>query len=372
MQVIFNNDELCHDGIALAADSPGVIRDANGVPVEWTVLRTGANPTIKNGVPGSINIDQNDMASILDYFAAKGEDIPIDSCHYLHYLATSKKLDEAEVAKMIPSGVAALGYGSLALSGDELRVKVNWKPTAYELMKEGIYKYFSPGIRGLVNPPLRLTSIAMENEPAINNLDALTASANNRAYAQKKGLQQMTKLEQALAKLIRRDSLALAADGTADDVATAVEAKANLLAEVRKALQLGEDVSDDVIMTAIASILAKAETTDSLRAEITKLSGKVDTMAASADAKLKSDLISQGERDGKIVPANKPWFEKLDHVALASYLPTAPVIVAPGKLTTKLPDDADSVALTAEDKAAADYLGVTHERFLEQKKKGKR
>lgn len=37
---------------------------------------------------------------------------------------------------MFPGGVAALGYGSLALSGEDLRVKVKWTPAAYEFMKE--------------------------------------------------------------------------------------------------------------------------------------------------------------------------------------------------------------------------------------------
>lgn len=360
-------DVLLHDGIALAADAPGVIRDENGVPVEWPLLRIGDNPIIKNGRRGSLRLSAEDMASIMDYFAAKGEQIPVDSNHYLHELATRKKLDESEVLKLLPSGVAAMGFGNLALSGDELRFRVKWTPTAYELMKEKIFQYYSPALRGIVNPPLRLTSVAMENEPAINHLDALAASAEERGCAphNRKG-SAMTKLEKALAGLLGRDSLALEAEG--DDVAGAVEAKGNLLAEFRKSLNLGDGVDDNTIVVALKSIIEKAGGADKLAGELEALKGKVDEMAASARKKEHADLIAQGEREGKIVPATKEWWEKLDNAQLSAHLPNAPVIVQPAKLGRDGLTPPDEVALTAEDRETCARFGYTEEEFLKAKK----
>lgn len=165
--------------MALSAETRGVVRDKNGVPVEWTLLRTGDNPICQEGQDGAIRLSGEDMRQIMEYHRKKGELIPIDSEHYLYELANRKKLDEAETARLFPGGVAAMGYGELALKGEELRVKVQWTQAAYEMLKEKIYKYYSPVLRGIEKGPLRVTSVAMTNIPAINNLDALAARAES-------------------------------------------------------------------------------------------------------------------------------------------------------------------------------------------------
>ncbi|MBO4489984.1 MAG: hypothetical protein J5944_01335 [Lentisphaeria bacterium] len=40
--------------ISLSSESPGVIRDENGVPVEWTLLRVGENPICQEGKDGAL------------------------------------------------------------------------------------------------------------------------------------------------------------------------------------------------------------------------------------------------------------------------------------------------------------------------------
>ena len=65
-------------------------------------------------------------------------------------------------------------------------------------------------IRGLENGPLRVTSVAMTNTPAINNLDALAASANIKPATG--GKETMGKLEKALSRLLGRESIALEAE----------------------------------------------------------------------------------------------------------------------------------------------------------------
>ena len=125
-----------HNWIALSAETPGVLRDECGVPVEWTLLREGEHPICQEGRDGSLVLTAEAMDQIMEYHAKKGELIPVDSEHYLYQLANQKKLDEGETLQLFPGGVAALGFGSLALSGEELRTRVKWNPKAYEMLKE--------------------------------------------------------------------------------------------------------------------------------------------------------------------------------------------------------------------------------------------
>ena len=101
--------------IALSAEGVDVKRDENGVPVEWTLLRIGDNPICQEGKDGNIRISEEDMNAIVDYFVKKGEEIPVDSEHYLYELASRNKVDEGEALKLFPGGVAALGFGRITL-----------------------------------------------------------------------------------------------------------------------------------------------------------------------------------------------------------------------------------------------------------------
>ena len=68
------------------------------------------------------------MQQIISYHRKKGEDIPLDSEHYLYELANQKKLDESEVLKMFSGGVVTMFFGTLALESEKLRLKVKWNP----------------------------------------------------------------------------------------------------------------------------------------------------------------------------------------------------------------------------------------------------
>ena len=358
---------LLHDGIMLSAESPGVKRDENGVPIEWTLLKIGENPIVKNGEAGSLTLSGEDMKSIVDYFEAKGELIPVDSNHYLHELANIKKLDESEVLRLLPSGVAAMGYGSLALNGDELRFKVKWTPTAYELMKEKIFKYFSPALRGLVKGPLRLTSVAMENEPAINHLDALAASANNNpaVQPQKRKDITMSKLDKALKRLLRRDAIALEGETSneeKDKIACEVEEKADLFEQIKKLMGLAEEAGNSEIAAALKAIIDKAAGADEKQQ-------KLDEMAASAEKAEHARLVAVGKSQGKVGPWNQAWVDSLDSKALSAALPHMAVEV---NLNTVTPDtrraDDNDVALSADEERIIRTLGIKKEDYLKEKK----
>ena len=361
--------------ISLSAESPGVVRDENGVPVEWTLLRIGSNPICQEGKDGALVLTAEAMNQIMEYHAKKGELIPLDSEHYLFELANQKKLDEGETLKLFPGGVAALGFGSLALSGEELRIKVKWNPAAYEMLKEKIYKYFSPVIRGLENGPLRVTSVAMTNTPAINNLDALAASATKLSgksdtsdKSDRKG--NMNKLEQALKRLTGRDAVALGAETSEeekDKIACEVEEKASLIEQVKQLLGLDAGASLEEVIAALKAETEKAKSADDKQAQI-------DELAASAEKKAHADLVARGRAERKIVDADMEYVNSLDSKALSAYLDhAAPKFPAP---LERKPTErkADAAALSAVDRIAIDSLrnaGIKDAETEYLKRKGK-
>ena len=340
--------------ISLSAETLRVIRDENGVPIEWTLLRIGSNPICQEGRDGSLVLTAEAMQQILDYHTKKGELIPLDSEHYLFELANQKKLDEGETLKLFPGGVAALGFGSLALSGEDLRIKVKWNPKAYEMLKEKIYKYFSPVIRGLENGPLRVTSVAMTNTPAINNLDALAASATKMSDGSGPSGRKdsMNKLEQALKRLTGRDSVALGAETSEEEMnrlACVIEEKASLIEQVGQLLGQKAGASANEVVAALKAETEKAKSADAKQA-------KIDELSASAEKKAHADLVAKGRADRKIVDADMDYVNGLDSKALRAYLDhAAPKFPAPLERKA-INRRTDAAALSAADQVAIDSL----------------
>ncbi len=348
--------------LKLSAETPGVIRDENGVPIEWPLLKVGENPICQEGEDGSITLTAEQMARIVAYFAKKGEKIPLDSEHYLFELANRKQMDEAEVLRLFPGGVAALGFGTLALAGEDLRIKVKWTPTAYEFMREKIYNYFSPVIRGLEKGPLRITSVAMTNVPAINKLDALAARAETNQPATG-GKDQMIKFNKALAKLLGRDSVALGAETSEEEkdrIAAEIESKATLIEQVKTLLGLAPEASLDEVIAALKAETGKAATADEKQQQL-------DELAATAEKNEHARLVSLGRVERKIVEADMPYVNSLDSKALKAHLDhTSP------KFPARLPDqgrkgDPDALALTAEEKLICKKLRISEEDFLKER-----
>ena len=347
-----------HNWIALSAETPGVLRDECGVPVEWTLLREGENPICQEGRDGSLRLSAEAMKEIMAYHEKKGEQIPVDSEHYLYELANSKKVDEAEALKLFPGGVAALGFGRLALSGEELRIRVKWTPAAYEFLKEKIYKYFSPVIRGLESGPLRVTSVAMTNTPAINHLDALAASALNPSVRpeqsgrpDKRKEPRMGKLEKALKRLLGCDSVALEGEvkeEERDKVAAAVEEKASLIEKVKELLGLEPGATLEEVIAALKAETEKAKSADDKQAQL-------DELAAAAEKEAHRRLVERGRAERKITEGDMDYVRSLDSKALSAYLDhAAPKVPAP--LERKPDRKPDAVALSAVDRIAVASL----------------
>lgn len=368
---------MIHDGMDMENVRQDVLRDKNGVPEEWTLLHCGENPFIKNGVRGVITLTEKDLDNIIGYFEEKGELIPVDSHHYLHHLSRTNNMEESEVLKFIPDGVAAMGFGVLERKGKDLRFRVKWNPGAYKLLMEKIFRYFSPVIRGLSGGPLRITSVALENQPAINDLDALAASAERVSVSGKKPelnkKQQekemsMTPVEEALSRLLQRDMLQLSAEspGNAEEIAGAIKEKAELIGEFKRSLQQKEDVPDSLLVIALKNLIEKAGGMEALLDQIKKLQEENERFRAEHVRTRHQELIRQGLHEGKITPATESWWRKLDNEQLAVHLENAPVIIPQGTLALTSIDTEQHV-LTEEDKKACRHFGFTENDFRTHK-----
>lgn len=347
--------------IALSDHPSSVLRDVNGVPVEWTLFSVGDTPFCQEGRDGLIRLTSEDIDAIIDHYRKKGEDIPVDSDHYLYYLAKKHGVEEDVALKLVPSGVAAMGFGALSRQGNDLRIHVTWTPGAHEFLREKIFKYFSPVIQGLKTGPLRVTSVALTNVPAINNLDALAArSEPNNGKAPL-----MKNLEKALGRLLGRDTIALSAESTNDGdiakLAAEVEEKASVLEKVKDLLNLAADATLDQIVAALTAELEKAKTAEEKQAQL-------DEIAAKAESEEHARLVAKGRAERKIVDADMDYVNSLDSKALSAYLDhAAPKFPAALPKDAGRPQDPDAVTLTAEDKAACRRLNIPEEKFLEAK-----
>ncbi len=315
-----------------------VKQDANGVPEEWTLLHAGVNRLVKNGKDYELRLSVEDLDAIASYQKKKGEAVPIDSNHYLHILAEKHGVEESEALRMIPSGVAAMGFGMLFREGDELRIRAEWTPGAYELLKEKIFRYCSPVIRGLKEGPIRITSVAMENEPALNCEDVLAAGGEGedadpddigRNTVELKRLQDP--IERALGRLLGKalwNEIVLSGEDDEENAfertAAAIEAKADSIATLRKGLGVADEEPDEAMSIALAAVKDRADQADALRQEL-------DTMICAAEEKHKAELIEQGLQEGKLTHALEGWAKSQDCAVLASYLEHAPAIV-PGRM----------------------------------------
>lgn len=347
-----------------------VKHDANGVPEEWTLLHAGVNRLVKNGKDYELRLSVEDLDAIAAYQEKKGEAIPIDSNHYLHILAEKHGVEESEALRLIPSGVAAMGFGTLFREGDELRIRAEWTPGAYELLKEKIFRYCSPVIRGLKEGPLRITSVAMENEPALNCEDVLAAGCEGgdadpedtaRSAIELKRIQDP--IERALGRLLGKDlwnEIVLSGEDNAESAfertAAAIEAKADTIAAMREGLGMADGEPDEAMPAALASVKERAGQADALRQEL-------DTMVCAAGEKRKAELIEQGLQEGKLTHALEGWAKDQDCAVLASYLEHAPAVV-PGRMAFA-PDKrrAPGRSLTAADEEMIRKFGFDKDEY---------
>ena len=327
-----NPKYLIFDGLAFGAEQPAVERSPDGFPTAWRLLRVGRNELTRNGKSHVLTLSAEDIAAMADYAARKGEKIPIDSRHTLFLAARKFGVEESEVRKLLPHGVAALGFAGLQARPDGLwAVDVEFLPLAAEVVAEGMFRYFSPVLRGLEpDGVLRVSSIALDNVPALNQLDVIAASDCVTITEEVT----MTKLQDALRKLLSDDALALGAENE-------------------------EAVADKVL--ALADELP----------ELRRKAGKADALELAAENAKRDDLIQRALASGKFCNAQRETLEKLDIAVLSDLVEKTPkdAAVPTSPLPEGKKDEADEpAALTDREKEVAKSMNLSDEEFLAAKK----
>ena len=363
-----------------------VQRNADGVPTAWRLLKFGPLSITQGGATRTGAFLPEHADEIVASFAQKGSRIPLDCEHFSKHLADQVsalmgvKVEEPELAALLKGERGAAGFGTLAAKADGLWLTdVEFVPRAALLMKEKMYNYFSPVFRGLANPPLRITSVALTNTPAIDNLDSLAASAlaQEEATLPVRQKTEETASMNAIKKLLGLPDTAT--DQEVLDAVTALQAKsgegvdaAACAAEVRAVLKLDGKAPTAEVKGKLLAFLAKAEKADADSASLSGLQSRVATMEAEKLTRDRQALIEDGVKQGKLTPALVKGFAATADVAvLTAFLKDAPVVAAPGSTlnTGDLPAAGDVLALSAEDKQVCQLTGVTEDAMLAQKKK---
>lgn len=369
-----------------AVSTPAVRRDAQGVPTAFRVFAPGLVTLTLAGRTVSGQFTAEDTRAILAYHQAKGSAIPIDCEHLLARLADAAGKDEAELVAATPllGERAAAGMATLADEHGELWAHVTrWADRARVLLAgtaDAVYQYFSPVLRGLEKGPLRMTSIALTNCPALNGLDTLSATdatgdfraplARFQAANAEEGTKNMDALKKLIA-LLGLDEAKLTAEKAdlaelfaraAAEVEAARAAAGKFTAGLKDALALTDADTPDTI---VGKILALAEKQKADAAALTDAQAKLATAAAADKARMIADLKAQG----KLTEALLPWAEKQDVAALTEWAKAAPVIVPPNRITSPATLAAgDAARMTDADRKVAAMCGFTAEEYAKANK----
>jgi len=362
------------DELILTLGDVKVRRDADGVPTAIRIMRPGAMSLTIDGVPITGTVDAEDIRSILQYHALKGELIPIDCEHLLQKIADAKGIEEAELVRSekLLGEKAAAGMVSLKEEDGELWAHIEkLAGRARDLLSgaaDALYGYFSPVLRGLKDGPLRITSLALTNLPAINGQELLAATEGCSRSAPIMATMRRhdnggptMKWFEKLIELLGKDKAALTAESADREplFQAAVETiegergtVSDFLGQVRDALSLKDD---DGLEAAAGKLLSVVEKAKGDTTALNELQTRVDEL----EGKERDRAVERLQAEGKLTEAMLPWARKQDTAALMEWAKDAPVVVQPGRTAKREElDPGDTQALSDVDRAIAQACGV--------------
>lgn len=324
-------------------------------------------------VPGGHwQLDKSIATTLINRAKALGQDILIDYDHQtLHIEKTGKEA---------PAAGWFNGEEIEWREGQGLFIKPRWTDRAAALVAAKEYRFLSAVFPyDAQGRPLELRMAAITNDPGVVGMQALAAlSALPPKTNQSGQLATVTKeipmneamlallaklgiqveegseltVEQGQAALSALDTLQSAAGKTAS-------AEAALAALKAQPVQQGGQVD-------LAQFVPVA-TYNALVAQVASLSAKVETTDAAT-------LIKEARTQGKVVAAEEEYLtayaSQKGVAALKALLDPRPAIAAlSASQTTQvtLPEKKGDVVLSADDKYAADQLGISHEEFAKAK-----
>ena len=348
-------DYEIYDCMELGGENAAVERGADGAVTGWRLLKGGANELCKCGHRFVLDLSAEMLEGAAALQRDKGEKLPIDSRHALYWAAQKAGIEEGDALRQVPQGVAALGFGSLAMRGGDLWLTdVEWSPLAIEMMNGRMLRYFSPVLRGLDgHSPFRVTSVAMDNVPALSGLPVLAAGQEQEQ--QEKTMNK--KLEESLGRLLGAENLALG--GEQDEaIAVKIDELAEQMAQMQKRLEEAEKTIAE-LTAGKADAEKKAEAAEA----------KAEELELSAENGRKTALLDGALAAGRITNAQAEALKKMDSVALGEFLAATDGQAVPGKGPAPKKDDKDGeIALSDVEKDMAQRMGVSEEEMLRSKK----
>lgn len=332
---------------------------------------------------GHWQLDGQIAASLIARAKALGQDILIDYDHQT--LKTDQNGQPAPAAGWYNSDEIAWR------EGQGLFIKPRWTERAAALVAAKEYRFLSAVFPyDAQGRPLELRMTAITNDPGVVGMQALAAlsalPASSLMSTQPGQMatsshvaQQEKSMNEHLIALLGKLGIQPGADGqfTAEQGTAALAALDTLQASAKKAPELEAALTAE--KASLAALKAQpggqvdlaqfvpVATYNALVAQVASLSAKVETTDAAT-------LIKEARTQGKVVAAEEEYLTayatQKGVAALKALLEPRPAIAAlSASQTTQvtLPEKKGDAVLSADDKYAADQLGISHEEFAKAK-----
>lgn len=258
-------------------------------------------------------------------------------------------------------------------------LNVRWTSKARDLLKNDEYRYISPVFHynKQTGRPTKLRHFALTNDPAVDGMDkvAVLKASKTPVNNGDSPMNAAQKLLELLGVIVKGDSITDADYTQATTVLTALKAKADEVDQLSNDLSTAQDQVAVLKANSGGSEvnLAKYVPVETYNALVTEMAA----LKSTSDTQSVEQAISQAKQAGKIIASEETYLTQLGKqqglAALKAVLDTrSPIASLTTQQTTTTPKpelDKDGLAaLTADEKYAADQLGISHAAYANAKK----
>lgn len=265
------------------------------------------------------------------------------------------------------------------IENEGLFIKPRWTENAQAYLSAGEYKYISAvfGYNRQTGRPSFMHSAGLVNRPGVDGMEPLAQ------LAAQQHIQLTTQQEENAVNPILLAILQALGIKTTGEVPTEPAALQALETEVTTALAALQAQSDKVpeLNQQLVALQASSNNPDPSKfvpiSAITEMQTQLAALQASVNGSAVTSIVEKGIDSGRIIPALKAWATELgnkDLAQLEAFIDkAAPIAALQGMQTDDINLDKNGkpntgvAALSAEDKQAADNLGISHEEFAKHK-----
>ncbi len=247
---------------------------------------------------------------------------------------------------------------SLTAEDDGIWAEVEWTASAAAAIEAREYRYSSPYfLHDKAGNVTRILNAGLTNTPNFN-LAAVAASSL---------IGEQTPMDELLKAILK--ALGLAEDATQEQaMAKIAELTGATTTVTAMATALGLAASADGAAIASAISTLKVGKPDPSKFVPIEQLQAVNNRLTVIEGDRHEAAVASAIKAGKLAPALKDWaMDPNNRAAFASFIATAPVLLAPGAATANAVD-LDAVTLTDEDKAIASAMGWSEAEMLKQRK----